>query len=271
MRTIYIGTLAISISSGAALAKPPASITTGCITFGDGAAPRGAAGQSFDFEPPAFTTGPLSGQAGWTANGIVGWSVTTPHPAGGLQHARGEKNTMGAQGSDRAALSPLVGPFGPGPVSVSLDFSISATGGADYDIVGQAPSQSLLSWRVKLYFSDLDGDTVPGEILILDDVGFGLQFVSTGVEYTPGVYANLRVDLDSASNSIQYSLNNSLIYTGAAGVFAATSVEQVVLLHDNFQNPMERGDFDNVSLVPAPSAIALLCFGGLAAARRRRN
>jgi hypothetical protein len=40
---------------------------------------------------------------------------------------------------------------------------------------------------------------------------------------------------------------------------------------DNFQNPDEVGDFDNVSVIPAPGALALLGLGGLAAARRRRN
>ena len=62
----------------------------------------------------------------------------------------------------------------------------------------------------------------------------------------------------------------SLIYSGIAGVFAGSSIEQVVLISDNWHNPGESGDFDNLNVTPEPATLALLAMGGLAMIRRRR-
>ena len=75
-----------------------------------------------------------------------------------------------------------------------MDISITNTGGADYDVVPQAPSQGFLSARVKFNFG--------GNIFILDDPGPGLQFVDTGVAWTVGQYVNLTIDINPNANTI---------------------------------------------------------------------
>jgi hypothetical protein len=104
-------------------------------------------------------------------------------------------------------------------------------------LVPQAPSQSLLTARVKFSYT--------GDILVLDDVGAGLTFIDTGADYIPGSYIPLQIDVDPVGNTIDYSYNVTPIYSSAAGVFAGTLVEQVVFLSDNF-NAGESADFDSL-------------------------
>lgn len=272
MKTAVFAVSALALAAGAAVARPPMSVSTSAITSGDDLVLRGPGNQSFDFEAPAYVVGPIEPQNGWSASGTnLPWaSVSTANPAGGSQHLRLERDTTAAQPATRVALGPNAGPLPVGPSTVSFDFNISATGGADYDAVGQAPSQGFLTWRVKFFFGDQNADMVPGDILVLDDTGTGLAFINTGAVYTPGTYMNMRVEADPGADSIRYFLNNTLIYTGVAGIFAGTTVEQAGFVTDNFQDG-DVGDFDNISIIPAPGALALLGLGGLAATRRRRN
>lgn len=147
-----------------------------------------------------------------------------------------------------------------------MDLNISSTGGVSAQLLGQAPSQSLLSWRVIFDFN--------GGIFVLDDQdgvpGGTLAFINTNATWTAGQYRNFRVDLDSGANSIKYYYDNNLIYSASAGIFAGTSVEQVIMFGDNFYTPGQTVDFDNLVITPAPASAALLAFGLLAAGRRRR-
>ena len=56
---------------------------------------------------------------------------------------------------------------------------------------------------------------------------------------------------------LQYFHDDQLIYTG--NLIAATSVDQIVFSHDNFEAPDETGDFDNLSVkvVPEPTVAAV--------------
>lgn len=281
MKSIVSAVALVALVAGAALARPPLDVSTSAILFDDeGGVVRGPSNQSYDFEAPAFAVGSLEPQGNWLSSGVnLPWqTVSTANPAAGTQHVRTIFDTTAAAGVLRSVRTTGTGALPIGPSSVSLDFRISHNNGADYDIIGQAPTQGFLTWRVKLYFGDLDGDFASGEILVLDDAdgpgpGTGFAYFSTGIEYTPGVYANLRVEANPGADTLLYFLNNALIYTSSVGVFAGTTIEQFVFLHDNFQNTTvgESGDIDNVTIIPAPGAIALLGLGGLAAARRRRN
>lgn len=211
----------------------------------------------------SFAAGSINGQNGWTtfAANAAAPVISTANPAGGLQHLRITAGP-GAAGSFNGAFSPDFGNFANEFSSISTDVFISNTGDQDANLIAQAPSQALLAWRVNLSFN--------GDIRVLDNTGTGLAFIDTGADWTAGQYFNFRVDLNPSANSITYYYNNSLIYTGAAGVFAATAVEQVILFGDNFYSPTSFTDYDNLTIVPAPSAAVLLGIGGIAAGRRRR-
>lgn len=216
------------------------------------------------FEQPQFVPGTFEPQAGWLASGVnLPWAtISTANPHSGAQHLRQEFDTTVATGTNRITQSPNQ-PMPPNTADGSaLWFFISGAGGADYDFVGQAPTQGFLTWRVKMNFQ--------GGIFVLDDQGEGLLFQDTGITWTPGQWNQLQVLMDPIANTQQYYINGNLIYTGI--VYAGTSVEQIVTVHDNFQNPGEFADVDDYTSVPvpAPGAVALLGLGGLVAGRRRR-
>ena len=210
-----------------------------------------------------FAPGYIGGQAGWTAfsASVTEGHVGTVNPYAGEQHLRISRDPDISMGTWTGGFSPDLGAQNDDPVSVSVMVAIGATGGADYDVVPQAPSQDLQTAHVN--FSWL------GDIRVLDDPGTGLDFIDTGVDWVPGGYKDLTIDIDAGSNTIDYSYDGSLIYSSVAGVFAGTSVEQVVLLSDNYQVD-ESGDFDNLVITPEPATLALLAIGALGVLRRRR-
>ncbi|TVQ63917.1 MAG: PEP-CTERM sorting domain-containing protein [Phycisphaerales bacterium] len=215
-----------------------------------------------------YSVGPVAGQQGWAEfTARPGASrVSNANPASGNQHLRIVELQTGA--AFNGAFSPDLGAQPAGRYITSVDIALNDDGGADYQVLGQAPSQGFLSFRVNFAFT--------GSIQILDDVGAGLVFVNTGATWDPSLsYTNLTVDLDFDNDTIDYFYGGNLIYSSVAGVFAGSAVEQVILLSDGFQSfsetPSPTGDFDNLSIViPAPGAFALLGLGGLVAVRRRR-
>ena len=187
--------------------------------------------------------------------------MDTVNPYAGEQHLRISHDPGNPTGTLTGGFSPDLGPQNDDPVSVSVMVAIGATGGADYDVVPQAPSQGFLTARVN--FSYL------GDIRVLDDLGSGLAFIDTGVVWVPGGYKDLTIDIDAGGNTIDYSYDGSLIYSSVAGIFAGTRVEQVVLISDNWHVD-DLGDFDNLVITPEPTTLALVGLGGLLALRRRR-
>ncbi|CAG0977095.1 hypothetical protein PHYC_01562 [Phycisphaerales bacterium] len=222
---------------------------------------------STSFEAPAFVAGsPLEPQNGWTASGVdLPWaSVTNLNAQDGAQSYRQINDPTVGAGTGRVGLSPSVLTPANTPDNTSWWVFISAPGGADYDYVGQAPSQGFLSWRVKLNFQ--------GNIFLLDDTGTGLAFVDSGVAFPIASWFQLSVAFDPNANAglgtINYSMNGNPFYSSVTGTVAGTSIEQFVTVNDNFQNAGEFADLDNIT--PAPGALALLGLGGLIAGRRRR-
>jgi hypothetical protein len=270
MKTGVIHTVAVVGSAvlltGSAFADKVYDTSMAALVSGQGGTAALVSSYATGFEPgEGFAPGFIEGQAGWTT-----WStastdahIDTVNPFAGDQHLRISFDAAEPIGELVGGFSPDIGPHNPASAYLSVWVNIGATGGADYDVVPQAPSQGLLSARVK--FSWL------GHITILDDIGAGLTFIDSGLDYTPGVYQHLEIALDNTLNTIDYYLDGALFYSSAAGVFAGTAVEQVVLVSDNFQID-ESGDFDDLFYdnIPAPSTLALLGLGGLFARRRRR-
>lgn len=190
-----------------------------------------------------FAAGWISGQAGWgtMAANTTQPAVSAANPATGTQHLRLGDDPAVASGSSSAAFSPNLGAQSATDQSeVTINVAISATGGADYDIIGQAPSESLLTWRVKFHYL--------GGIRVADDTGAGLAYVDTGTVWNAGPsYTQLRVVTDPVANTIDYYYGGALIYSSVAGVFGGHNVEQVVILDDQWQFG-ETGDFDDLNI-----------------------
>ena len=210
------------------------------------------------FEPSeGFATGHCA-QNGWTAfsASTTEGHIDTANPATGTQHMRISGDSSIAQGSLTGCFSPLLPASSTGVTMTHtmVDMFISGTGGADYDVAPQTPSQGFLTARVKFAFT--------GDVLILDDPGGGLAFVDSGVDWTPNTWFTLAILADPANNTIDYAIDGTTIYTGST--VAGTIVEQVVLLSDNFQ-ANESGDFDNVRIdndyAPIPTDVSLTSFG----------
>ena len=167
---------------------------------------------------------------------------------------------------ETGAFSPNWGAQAPGRYITSVMFASNDPGGADNMFVGQAPSQGFLSWRIHLDWQ--------GRVMVLDNLGPGLAFHDTGHTWAAdGQYREIKVDFDGNANSIKYYYDGALVWTSVAGVFAGTSVEQVILFGDNFHTAGTGwSDWDNLSIVvPAPGALALLGVAGLVGVRRRRK
>jgi hypothetical protein len=220
------------------------------------------------FEPgEGFSPGWVHGQAGWATfvTSTTEAHIDTANPFSGVQNLRISNDPTLDPGSDVGGFSPLLS-MDPLALSItSVDVFISNTLGADYDVIPQAPGQGYLTARVKFFYT--------GDIYILDDVpGTGLTFVDTGTDWVVGEYRNLSIEVDPLGDTIDYYYGGSLIYTSQGGVFAGTTVEQVVLLSDNWQlNDQEAGDFDNLSIVPEPGALGWLSVVCLLVIRGRRK
>ncbi|MCB1635779.1 MAG: DUF11 domain-containing protein, partial [Xanthomonadales bacterium] len=193
------------------------------------------------FEPgEGFSPGALNGQQGWTVFGAAPNvpQVSTAAPVTGVQHIQIALDGSVANGTLTGGFSP---DRGAQPTTnrsrMSVDVQITDAGGADYDIVPQTPSQMFLAARIKFSFL--------GDILILDDTGGGLFFEDSGVDWPVNTVFNLRVDMDPVANTLDYFIDDVLIYSSVAGVFAGTNFEQVVILSDNFQLT-DVGNFDNL-------------------------
>jgi len=213
-----------------------------------------------------FTVGNLNGQNGWatTAAGANFVKVSTANPASGSQHVRITDNIGVADGTISAAFTPDTALLPTDSTWTSIDIAISALNGADNDIILQSPTQNFITAEVN--FSYL------GNIRVVDDTGSGLAFVDTTADWTPGAYFNLGIAVDPTADSIKYYINNSLIYTGVAGLFGGTFPEEVVIVNDNYQSLGETADFDNLSVtaVPEPAFAGLALAGASLIVRRRR-
>jgi hypothetical protein len=197
-----------------------------------------------------FNLAPLNGQGGWTSFNLTQAQpqVSSAHPQHGQQHLRLTDTTSVANNTLSGGFSPIIGVSGGQRSASSVWLSINnvtpgANGGADYDIVGQeSVTGGQISYRVKFQFS--------GDVVIADDINHDgqLEFVDSGANWSPNTYHNLRVFHNPANDQIAYFLDRSLIYQSVDGIFAGDDVSQVVLMSDNFFQPGESGDYDNLAV-----------------------
>ena len=217
--------------------KPPRTITTTAYSSAEPTTRLNRALSTVGFEASeGFSTGFVDDQAGWStfSNNVVSPVISAGNPNTGAQHLRLELEPALGQSDLVGAFSPLISISDPTtPTTLSFDAFISELGGADYRVVGQAPTQSLLT--VDMTF-DFQGDI---NILV------GSSNVEVGT-YNPGEWMHWDVTVDPAAETIEYFLNGNLFFTDDGGLVNGTVFEQVVILSDNW-NTTDVGDFDNVS------------------------
>ncbi|MCF6288848.1 MAG: hypothetical protein L3J53_06390 [Proteobacteria bacterium] len=197
---------------------------------------------NFEIEE-GFSVGLLNGQNGWTTfeQSLVAPVIGTGNASSGDQHIILIKDPALDEGALVGGFSPDLGALPADDTSiVSIDIYISNVGGASYGFIAQAPSEAMLTWRVEFNAS--------GTINILDDEGAGLVFVNTKTDWQESTYFNFKVNTNPEANTIEYYLDDTLIYTSVAGVFAASPVEQTIVLANNFQRDREFADFDNLKI-----------------------
>lgn len=204
------------------------------------------------FEAPGYVVGSLEPQNGWTSSGVNSpWqTVSTINPNTGAQHVRIVRDGAVAAGSSRIIFSPVWIAAANSPSQTKVMLFISNDGGSDYDVIGQAPSQAFISYRMKFSFADTP-TTGPGTIFVLDDIGSGLEFVDTGVLWNQGVYTEVKIQFDPAAGEIRYFYGGVQIYTGI--IIAGTAVEQFLVFNDNFQLTGEHAGIDGLSIIDTPS------------------
>ncbi len=221
---------------------------------------------SSGFEPPCFIGyigGGGSGQpqnCNWRASNNVQGDPTQPtimnfNPLNGTQHLHFEFDPgqlSGAQARNWAFSDPNIpNPPVDGVMSLTLQLYINETGGLnEYHVRPQTPSlvtalMVFLPTGEILAFEDLDPDDS-----LID--GF-----FTGFNWVPGQYKSVSICVDNVNDRIRYFYDDDLVWsTGAGeggegtGVFAATTIKNLVILYDDNQNDSTTMDVDDVLIEP---------------------
>lgn len=208
------------------------------------------------FEPSEGFSPGYCAQNGWTAFLVSSTEghIDTVNPASGTQHMRISGDSSIGAGNLTGCFSPLLAAPVTTPTipmsQVLVDLYISGTGGADYDVAPQSPTQGFLTARVNFRFT--------GPIRVLD----GGTFVDTGATWPVNTWFTLGITVDPENDMIDYTIDGTSIYTGS--IVGGTIIEQVVLLSDNF-HVTDDGDFDNLRIdndyAPIPTDVSLTSFG----------
>ena len=173
-----------------------------------------------------FTTGFLGTQ---TATNWTIFTASTTQPTISAADANQGTQSFNIDSDGTLSTGTLLGGFSPqiAPSDATaiqrcqVWVKITPGGGADYDVAPQAPTQGFLTARVNFRFT--------GPVRVLD----GGSFVDTGVTWTENQWHFLEIVLDPVAETLDYYLDSNLIYQ-ATTLVGGTTIEQVVLLSDNF-------------------------------------
>lgn len=221
-----------------------------------------------------FVVGNIAGQNGWIDNSTptaLRGAMTVAGPGAGNGSPNALKLAKGPQATNTFGIAQA--PLTLGSNGVNVDTRIDDNGGANYFVRGLflTPSGAGLSFRVEFDY---------GGTIVIQNPSTG-AFADTGVLWSVGnTWTNLDVKIinNALDSTIEYRYGGNLIAT-TTGAPAGLVVDVVQFAHDNFQNSFgsvsfsgapSAGYFDNLTVIPAPGAMALLGLGGLVAGRRRR-
>ncbi len=275
----FVSVLAVALAAGSAFAdKSTVNISSNGLLGGTGSHGGGSTsdfpGLSTGFEGvDGYVVGPMP-QVGWsTLNGLNatlgnGASISAVNPFAGQQHLRLGKDPAFGLGTPSGVQTPALG-FGGALQTTSFKIYIpsdpvNGPAYADYHVAGFTTAASLsFAWHLDFAFTGVlqvvrsagDGGTVAGPNFLYN------QWADLSVAYNPTTNAM----------SVTYNGNNFYNGVGGFGSVGQTAMDVAAIYSDNYQLAGEFTDIDNVSVVPAPGAMALLGLGGVLAARRRRN
>lgn len=221
-----------------------------CALVVAGLAPAAMAQWSDNFD--AYPLGSIDGMGGWQ-----GWDGT-PAFAGIVSDtvARSGRNSQKIdQASDSVHLYPGV-ETGAWTFTTYQYIPSSFTGISYFIMLNTYQDGGPNDWSIQLNFDSTTG-------VIIDEFRPG-----SPVPFVRDAWAELRVDIDFTANTVSQFYNGSLIASGTwtTGTPSALDLSAV----DLFGNTGTNVYYDDMSFVPAPSALALAGLAGLVGFRRRR-
>ena len=200
---------------------------------------------SLSFESSeGFTLGEINGQNGWEANptytSFINIVDNKSTDGSNSLYLENDPNGPVPNGSITGAVSPSIN-FDDVTFTVDL-FVESGQNPSEFDVILQSAASGALTSRVAF----LDGD-----ILIVDALP-APQFINAGT-YTPDVWFELKIVHDFINGNIEYSIDDTVIYTG--NVVNGTNIDEMLFLSSfdqtgtyvdnvNFSTTLDVEDFD---------------------------
>ena len=174
---------------------------------------------SLSFESSeGFTLGEIDGQNGWAANPTYSPFVnivdTKSTDGSNSLYFENDPNGPIPDGGISGAVSPTIN-FDDVTFTVDL-FVESGQNTSEFDVILQSVASNALTSRVAF---------VNGDILLVDALPTP-QFVNAGT-YTPDVWFELKIVHDFINGTIEYSIDDAVIYTG--NVVNGTDIDQMLL------------------------------------------
>lgn len=274
MQKLMKTAVALTVVAGATMSASASLKQLGALQpelLGSRFAQRGAV-TGIGFEATeGYALGNIAGQNGWLDNAPSGAMTVADGVAAGNGSANALKLAKGPQPTNSFGITQA--PVTLGSTQVTVDTRIDDNGGANYLVRGLFVTQSgnFLSFRVEFDYG--------GNILVQSPLDG--TFADTGTAWAVGnTWSSLDVKIlsDGVASTIEYRYGGNLIGS-TTGLPAGLYFDVVQVGHDNFQNSFgsvsfsgapSAGYFDNLNVIPAPGAMALLGLGGLIAGRRRR-
>jgi hypothetical protein len=189
--------------------------------------------QSVSFETSeGFTAGNINAQNGWESssygeglyieNQVISSSLASD---GTMSFKMDEEPEFGPQDG------PVLGAYSPQLVvtgtqtQITFDINPSELGGADFvmDAISGTGEDAALTARIDFGYE--------GVVEVVDDLGDGLEYVDTPLEWTPATWYSVKLVFDFTAGTITYFVNDTQIYVGTT---LGPVFNQIAFLNDGY-------------------------------------